>query len=91
MIEIERQVGEAPPVCVIVQCNKDGRAWVERFEDEDGTPIAWEKGEVYADGSFVDTSQEFTRLMSEYAEEIDAALDFARKFHRSYYTAEDNE
>ena len=42
MIEIERQVSEAPAICVIVQWDVSAqRPHIARFEDENGKTIAY--------------------------------------------------
>lgn len=63
MIEIERQVREAPPICVICQYSEYiGRVHIAKFENE--------KGEVLA----YPGQDEFRRLMAENFEEVAAAV-----------------
>ena len=75
MIEFERQISEAPDICVIVVLAPDGSAQVDRFEDEQGM--------VYVFGE-----QKFSDVMHEYEDEISAAIDYAKQFHEEYYVGE---
>lgn len=60
-MEIERQLSEAPDVCVIVKGNPvTMETWVERFEDERGQIIA-ERGQ-----------EEYRKLRLQYRAEIAA-------------------
>ena len=73
-IEIERQVREAPSLCVIVRARMlayDGKnimpdAWVHRFEDEDGVPV----------NELVFTAEDAADIVH-IGKEIDAALNDA--------------
>jgi len=64
MIEIERQITEAPSVCVICQYHaQERRVHIARFENEDGETIAYPG------------QDEFRRIMAENWEEVAAAVD----------------
>ena len=63
MVEIERQVSEAPAICVIVQWDESAqRPHIARFEDENGGTIAYPG------------QDEFMRLLAENFEEVAAAV-----------------
>jgi hypothetical protein len=76
MIEIERQISEAPPICAIVRAQilVDGPEelfediWVERFETPDGEEIP----------ELVFTADQANELLH-MAWEIHAAIDDAKK------------
>lgn len=75
MIEFERQISEAPDICVIIVLAPDGSAKVDRFEDEQGM--------VYVFGE-----EEFSKVMHKHEDEINAAIDYAKQFHEEYYVGE---
>lgn len=63
MVEIERQVSEAPAICVIVQWDVSAqRPHIARFEDENGNVIAYPG------------QDEFRRIMAENFEAVAAAV-----------------
>ena len=63
MFEIERQICEAPDICVIVQYSThEKRAHIARFENEDGETIA-HPGQ-----------DEFRRILAENFEEVAGAV-----------------
>lgn len=63
MIEIERQVREAPPVCVICQYDEGSkRVHIAQFEDESGKVLAYPG------------QDEFRRLLAENFEEVAGAV-----------------
>ena len=63
MIEIERQIREAPDICVICQYSEaEKRVHIARFENEDGETIAYPG------------QDEFRRIMAENWDEVAAAV-----------------
>lgn len=75
MIEFERQISEAPGICVIILLAPDGSVTVDRFEDEQGM--------VYVFGE-----EEYSEVMYKHEDEINAAIDYAKQFHKEYYVGE---
>ena len=63
-MEIERQLSEAPDICVVIRGNPvTMETWVERFKDEQGNILA-ERGQ-----------EEFRELRLKYRNEITAVRD----------------
>lgn len=63
MIEIERQILEAPDICVICQYHEaENRVHIARFEDESGEVIAYPG------------QDEFRRILAENFEEVAGAV-----------------